>query len=72
MGEVVNELRNHRENKLVKEALNAAAESFQSIDSIGPVAVADFLELPPDDERDIVVRDAYEIMKYVLDRVREK
>lgn len=69
---VAADLRKHRENKLVKEALDFAVESFRSIDSMGPIAVADFLELPPGEERDIVVRDAYEIMKYVLDGVQER
>ncbi len=67
---VVVELRKHRNNKLVKEALDAASESFQSTESMGPVAVADFLELHSGDEREIVIRDAYEVMKYVLERVR--
>lgn len=69
---IIAELRIHRRNKLVKEAIDAAAESFQSIDSMGPIAVADFLDSPPGNERDIVLRDAYEIMKYVLDGVRER
>ncbi|HJW30633.1 MAG TPA: hypothetical protein VJ508_15475, partial [Saprospiraceae bacterium] len=67
---VVAELRAAKDNNLVKEALNAAAESFQSVESMGPIAVADFRELPRGDDRDVIIRDAYEVMKYVLDRVR--
>jgi len=69
---VVAQLRELRKNKLVKEALDATAESFQSIDSMGSVAVADFLELPPGEEREIVVRDAYEMMNHVLQRVQRE
>lgn len=68
---VVTELKKHRENKLVKEALDSSAESFRSIDSMGPIAVADFLELPPGDERAIKIRDAFEVMNYLLDQVRK-
>jgi hypothetical protein len=67
---VIAELRKLRKNKLVKEALDSAAESFRSIDSMGPIAAADFLELPVGEERDVVVRDAYEVVNYVLEQLR--
>jgi hypothetical protein len=69
---LVAELRKHRRNKLVKEALNAASESFQSIESLGPVAVTDFLELTPGEERDILAQDVYQVMNYVLEHVRKQ
>ena len=68
--EVINELRSQRNNKLVKEGIEKVTESFQSIESMGPVAVADFLELPDGDERDRIIRDAFEVMKYVLDKTQ--
>jgi len=67
---VIAELRKSRDNKLVQEALDAAAESFQSIESLGPIAVADFQELASGAERDIIIRDAYEVINHVLDHVR--
>jgi hypothetical protein len=72
MDTVITEFRKLRKSKLVKEALDSAAESFRSIDSTGPIAVADFLELPPGEEREIVVRDAYEVMNHVLERVQQE
>ena len=56
-------------NKLVKEALDAAKESFSTIDSMGPIAVAEFLEIPNGSEREVVIRDAFEKMKYLLERI---
>jgi hypothetical protein len=69
---VVTELRKYRDNRLVKEALTAAAESFESTESMGPIAIADFLELAPGEERDVVIRDAYEIVNHILNLVRAK
>jgi hypothetical protein len=54
----------------VKEGIEKVTESFKSIESMGPVAVADFLELPDGDERDRIIRDAFEVMKYVLDKTQ--
>ena len=69
MEALANEIREHRNNKLVKEALDEAKESFSTIDSMGPIAVAEFLELPNGSEREVVIRDAFEKMKYLLDRI---
>ena len=63
---VVSELRQFGDNRLVKEGLEAAQESFKSIDSMGPVAIANFLELPDGEEKDIVTRDAFEMVNYVI------
>jgi len=71
VGAVVAQLERHRGNRLVKEALELVAESFRSINSMGPIAVADFLELPPGDERDIVIRDAFELINNVLGQVKK-
>jgi len=66
IGAIVSELRQNRHNGLVREGLEAAQESFRSIDSMGPVAVANFLELPDGEEKDIVMRDVFEMINHVV------
>jgi hypothetical protein len=59
----------HLANKLVQEGLAKIAEKFQSVGHFGPQAVADFDDLPPGDERDLRVRDAFERVDDLLRRL---
>ena len=66
---IIQELSKMKGNKLVAESLDLIKERFRNIDSLGPVAVANFLEPMDDEEREIIIRDSYEtinrIMKYL-------
>lgn len=57
-------------SSLVAEGLSKIRNPFRSPQHFGPVAVADFLELPDSEEREIVMRDAYERVTAFLDRLR--
>ena len=54
------------DNKLAQEGLGYIAEAFSSVESVGPNWIADFEGLPPGEERDLVVRDAYERINVLL------
>lgn len=66
---IIQELSKMKHNKLVSESLGFIKERFKNLDYLGPVAVSDFLEPIDDEEREILIRDAYEtinrIMKYL-------
>ncbi len=66
---IIQELSKMKGNELVAESLDLIKERFRNIDSLGPVAVANFLEPMDDEEREIIIRDSYEtinrIMKYL-------
>ncbi|HEB35196.1 MAG TPA: hypothetical protein ENI18_05070 [Candidatus Aminicenantes bacterium] len=66
---VIKELSRQTNNKLFIQALNLIKESFKNLDSLGPVAVANFFEPSEAEEREIIQRDSYEtinrIMKYL-------
>jgi len=53
-------------NKLVAESLDLIRERFRNLDSLGPVAVANFLEPLDDEEREIIIRDSYETINRLL------
>ena len=59
----------HLHNKLVQEALAKIADKFQSPAQFGPQSVADFDEIPPGDDRDLRVRDAFERIDDFLRRL---
>ncbi|HVT87942.1 MAG TPA: nucleotidyl transferase AbiEii/AbiGii toxin family protein [Tepidisphaeraceae bacterium] len=60
----------HLHNKLVQEALAKIADKFQSTAHFGPQAVADFDDLPPGDDRDRRIRDAFERVDNLLNRLK--
>jgi len=45
---------------LVREAMTILGEEFRSTAHVGPVSVADFLELPQGEERELMLRDSFE------------
>ena len=55
------------DNGLIQEGLQNIAEAFSSIDSIGPISVADFEGLSRGDDRDLLLRDAYERVNVFLE-----
>lgn len=61
----------HSSHGLVKEALKHLGDAFATVDHVGPHAVARFLELDPDDdEYDRVRQDAYQRVRYIIERRR--
>ena len=60
----------HLRNKLVQEALAKIADKFQSSAHFGPQSVADFDDIPPGDDRDLRVRDAFERVNDLLARLK--
>jgi len=60
----------HIKNKLVVEGLEKIRSKFASVDYIGPKWVADFLEVADREDRDIVMRRAYEKISELLDIFR--
>jgi len=54
-------------NRLVAEGLGKIRGKFLSPEHVGPAAVANFLEIRDSEERDIVMRDAYERVAAFLD-----
>ena len=61
------EFRSFIKNKLVIEGLGKIRSKFASVEHIGPRWVADFLEVTEKEDRDIVVRRAYEKINELLD-----
>jgi len=54
-------------NKLVVEGLEKIRSKFASIEYIGPKWVADFLEVADKEDRDVIIRRAYEKISELLD-----
>jgi hypothetical protein len=67
MGALVELVRSHVGNRLVAEGLAKIRAKFASPEHLGPLAVADFLEVTAPDERAIVARDAYERVTALLE-----
>jgi hypothetical protein len=61
------EIRALLRNALVKEGLSKIRSKFASIDHVGPKWVADFLEISDKEEREIIIRRAYEKTIRILD-----
>jgi len=57
----------HLKNKLVIEGLEKIRSKFATIDHIGPKWVADFREIVDKEDRDIIMRRAYEKISELLD-----
>ena len=64
---LVSEFRLHLKNKLIIEGLEKIRSKFASIEHIGPKWVADFLEVADKEDRDIIMRRAYEKISDLLD-----
>lgn len=60
-----------KQNKLVQEALEILKEKFDSPEYVGPLHIAEFLELSDQDEVDRVKRDAYERVLYLVENSKK-
>ena len=69
---LVEEFRLYIRHGLVKEGLDKIAKHFVSEKHMGPKFVADFEELIEPEEREIRERDAYERVKYLLEKLGVK
>jgi hypothetical protein len=61
------EFKSFIKNKLVVEGLGKIKSIFASVEHIGPKWVADFLEVTEKEDRDIIMRRAYEKVNELLD-----
>ena len=61
------EFKSFRKNKLVLEGLGKIRSKFASVEHIGPRWVADLLEVTEKEDRNIIVRRAYEKINELLD-----
>jgi len=66
---LVEEFRPHLGHGLVKEGLEKIAKQFASEKHVGPKFVADFEELTDTEEREILERDAYEQVTFLLKKL---
>jgi len=66
---LVEEFKPHIEHGLVKEGLEKMAGKFASENHTGPKFVADFEELDDTEEREILERDAFEKVNYLLEKL---
>ncbi len=64
--QLIKEFELHFDNRLVKEGLMKISEKFASHEHIGPKHVADFEGITDHDEREIVQRDVFERVDYLL------
>lgn len=68
---IAKEIKRNKANNLVQEALDVLRTEFASIDSLGPVSVADFMEETDATARAIRCRDVFEAIQSVLALVSE-
>ncbi|GBD98044.1 hypothetical protein BMS3Abin07_00051 [bacterium BMS3Abin07] len=60
----------YRENRLVIEGLKKIRAKFASVEHVGPKWIADFLEINEIEDREIIMRRAYEQVSELLDMLR--
>lgn len=56
--------------KLAREGLGKIKAKFSEINSIGPIGVADFMELEDRDERDRIQREAFELVNKLMELLK--
>jgi hypothetical protein len=66
---LISEFRTLLGHGLVTEALTNLAEKFSSPSGVGPTHVVNFEELDDPSERELIQRDAYERVSYLLDKL---
>ena len=64
--EIAESFRLLRRNKLVGEALAILAEKFNSPEHVGPVHITEILQITRTDEAELMQRDAYERVLYLV------
>jgi hypothetical protein len=55
------------EHGLIREGIEKIKKHFSSLDHIGPKLMADFEEVEDPEERDRIMRDAYERVQALLE-----
>lgn len=63
---LVTEFKPYSDNGLVREGLEKLAKHFESVSHTGPKFVADFEEITDPEQRQLVERDAFERVQYLL------
>ncbi|MHC9540736.1 MAG: nucleotidyl transferase AbiEii/AbiGii toxin family protein [Vulcanimicrobiota bacterium] len=71
MDALVHKMLPHRKNKLVQEGLSKIKNKFSSVNAVGPKFVADFEGITDEAERALIMRDAFERVNYMVDKVLE-
>jgi len=66
---LIAEFKKHLDNTLVKEGLEKIGKHFASEKHVGPRFVADFEEIVETEERELVQRDAFERVDYLLKKL---
>ena len=69
LDQLIEEFRPHLRHGLVREGLEKIAKHFASEKHVGPRFVADFEEIIDPDERELRERDAYEKVRYLLQKL---
>ena len=67
---LVDEFRPHLKHGLVQEALAKIGEKFASPQHVGPTHVADFEDLSNPEERELLQRDAFELVHALLTKLQ--
>jgi len=57
------------ENRLAREGLGKVKAKFDTTNSIGPNFVSDFLEISDSEEREIIKREAFELVTLLMDKI---
>ena len=66
---LVDEFRPHISHSLVKEALSKIAGKFATPEHVGPVHIADFMEITDIEERELLQRDSFEMVNYLIQKL---
>ncbi|MDD3927092.1 MAG: nucleotidyl transferase AbiEii/AbiGii toxin family protein [bacterium] len=66
---LIEEFRPHVSHGLVMEALDKIAQKFATHEHVGPVHVADFLEIEDAEAREFLQRDAFERVNYLIGKL---
>ena len=69
---LVQHIRPHIAHGLVKEGMKKIAGKFASPEHMGPMFIADFEDARDEEERDLITRDAFEKVQYLLRRLNIK
>ncbi|MGB3340143.1 MAG: hypothetical protein WBB37_01510 [bacterium] len=57
-------------NKLAQEGFGKIRAKFEAVNSTGPNFVADFLEIAEPEEREIIKREAFELINALMDKIK--
>lgn len=66
---LVSDIRPLMSNELAREGLEKIKTKFALVDGMGPTAVADFLEIIDPEEKDMVKREAFELVDAFMNRL---